>query len=121
MSDERRRLGTEGETRAAAHLARRGYRVVGRNVRAGGVEIDLVAVRADVVIFVEVKTRRSRSRGVPEQAVDARKQARLARAAQAWLREQPRRFRRARLDVIACETDGAGTWRVRHLEGAFEG
>ncbi len=71
-------LGAEGEARAAAHLRRRGYRIVARNVHAGGVEIDLIARRGSLFVFVEVKTRRSRSLGPPEQAVDARKRARLA-------------------------------------------
>jgi putative endonuclease len=120
MPEERRRLGAEGEARAAAHLARAGYRIVDRNVRAGGVEIDLVAERAGLVVFVEVKTRRSRARGAPEEAVDARKRARLARGAAAWLRERRLRFRRARFDVITCEPEPGGAWRLRHWEGAFE-
>jgi putative endonuclease len=117
----RRGLGAEGEARAANHLAGRGYRIVGRNVRAAGVEIDLVARRGAVVVFVEVKTRRSRAQGAPELAVDARKQARLARGAAAWLREHPQLARSARFDVIACEVDAHGGWWIRHLEGAFDG
>ncbi len=116
----RRGLGAEGEARAAHHLAARGYRIVGRNVRAAGVEIDLVARRGSLVVFVEVKTRRSRAQGAPELAVDARKQARLARGAAAWLRLHPGLARRARFDVIACEIDAGGGWRLRHLEGAFD-
>ena len=119
MSQERRRLGTAGEARAAAHLTRRGYRILARNVRAGGVEIDLVACRARMVVFVEVKTRSSRSFGAPELAVDPRKCARLVRGARAWLRENRTAARRVRFDVIACELDG-GSWRIRHLEGAFD-
>ena len=52
-------LGAEGETRAARHLVRRGYRIVARNVRAGGVELDLVVRRGRIIVFVEVKARRS--------------------------------------------------------------
>lgn len=120
MCEERRRLGAEGEARAAAHLARAGYRIVDRNVRAGGVEIDLVAERAGLVVFVEVKTRRSRAHGAPEEAVDARKRARLTRGAAAWLRERRLRFRRARFDVITCEPAPSGQWHLKHWEGAFD-
>jgi putative endonuclease len=120
MSDSRRRLGAEGEARAAAHLARLGYRILDRNVRAGGVEIDLVVARAGLVVFVEVKTRRSPSLGAPEWAVDPRKQARLVRGARAWLHERRPRLRAARFDVVACEVRADGSWRVRHLEGAFD-
>jgi putative endonuclease len=119
-ADRRRSLGHEGESRAAALLERRGYRIVARNVRAGGVEIDLVALRAGVVAFVEVKTRRGRDLGAPEDAVDARKRARLVRGAAAWLHENPRVARRARFDVVTCEAMPDGAWRIRHLEGAFD-
>jgi putative endonuclease len=113
-------LGAEGEARAAEHLRRRGYRIVARNVRAGGVEIDLIARRGSLVVFAEVKTRRSRFLGPPEQAVDARKRARLVRGATAWLRDHPGAARRARFDVIVCEPDPDAGWRVRHLEAAFD-
>lgn len=120
MSDTRRALGAEGEARAAELLRERGYRILARNARAGGVEIDLVARRGSLIAFVEVKTRRTRVHGGPELAVDARKRARLVRGAAAWLREQPERARSVRFDVIAAEIDPGGGWRLRHLEGAFD-
>jgi putative endonuclease len=119
QSDARRALGARGEERAARYLARRGWRILARNVRAGGVELDLVAARAGTVAFVEVKTRRGRRHGAPEEAVDARKQARLVRGARAWLHEQRPRARRVRFDVLVCEVDAAGVWELRHLEDAF--
>ena len=119
-SGDRRSLGSEGESRAAALLERHGYRILARNVRAGGVELDLVAERAGRVAFIEVKTRRTRRFGSPELAVDARKCARLVRGASAWLRENRRRVRSVRFDVIACEVDSRNEWHLRHLEGAFD-
>jgi putative endonuclease len=120
MQDDRRALGAEGETRAASFLARRGYRIEGRNVRLGGVEVDLIVKRGALVAFVEVKTRRSGALGPPELAVDAAKQARLIRAASAWLREHPGRARRLRFDVVACRADASGHWQIDHWPGAFE-
>jgi len=120
MSAEHLTLGAEGEARAAAYLRRRGYRIVGRNVRAGGVEIDLIARRGALVAFVEVKTRRSLAQGPPELAVDAHKIARLLRGAAAWLQRRPGRVREVRFDVVACECDRSGHWHVRHLEAAFD-
>ncbi len=117
----RNELGTEGERRAADHLAARGYRIVGRNVRAGGVEMDLIARRGHLVVFVEVKTRRAGGPGSGEDAVDARKRLRLVRGAAAWMHEQPRGVRRVRFDVIVCECSREEhDWRLRHLEGAFD-
>jgi putative endonuclease len=120
MPDHRRTLGTQGEALAAAHLAREGYRIVGRNVRAGGVELDLVAARGNLRIFVEVKTRWSRSLGLPEEAVDGRKRRRLVRGAAAWLREQCARPANVRFDVITVERSAQGCWTLRHLPGAFD-
>jgi putative endonuclease len=117
----RNELGAEGERRAADHLAARGYRIVGRNVRAGGVELDLIVRRGSLVVFVEVKTRRAGGPGSGEDAVDARKQLRLVRGAAAWICEQPRPIGRARFDVIVCECSrNEQDWRLRHFEGAFD-
>jgi putative endonuclease len=117
----RNELGAEGERRAADHLAARGYRIIARNVRAGGVEMDLIARRGPLVVFVEVKTRREGGPGSGEDAVDARKRLRLVRGAAAWLHEQPRGIRRVRFDVIVCECSREERdWRLRHLEGAFD-
>jgi putative endonuclease len=119
-SAARRALGAEGETRAAAYLSARGYRILERNARAGRVELDLVVARGGVVAFVEVKTRRSRIAGAPEEAVDFRKRERLVRGALAWLAERGVYARRVRFDVVACEWHASGAWSLRHLEGAFD-
>ena len=122
-SDRRALLGAEGETLAAAHLERAGYRIAARNVRVGGVELDLVAVRGGLVVIVEVKSRSGRGWGAPEEAGDARKRARLVRGGLAWLREHRPRARRLRFDVVSCELSGAGPgadWTITHLEAAFD-
>jgi putative endonuclease len=115
-----RGLGLEGEARAARLLESSGYRVLARNARADRVELDLVAERGDTLAFVEVKTRRSSGYGAPEEAVDWRKRRRLVRGAAAWLRANARSASRVRFDVIVCEVDAAGAWRLRHLEAAFD-
>ena len=116
-------LGTEGENRAVRYFEAQGYRIVARNVRAAGVEVDLIVRRRRILVFVEVKTRRSRRFGPPELAVTAAKRARLVLAATAWLRENGRGFAHARFDVIAWQVEsGAGgeaRWRLRHIEDAF--
>ena len=122
MQDDRRALGAEGEARAAAFLARRGYRIVGRNVRSGGIEMDIIASRGALLVFVEVKTRRSARQGPPEAAVDDAKQRRLVRGAAAWLRAHRTGARHVRFDVISCRAPTTGaSWRIDHLEAAFEG
>lgn len=122
--DSRIALGAAGENRAAHYLMRRGYRIVARNVRADRVEIDIIARRGRVLAFVEVKTRRTRAYGFPEDAVDARKRARLVRGAAAWLhlnRGQRRPGQSIRFDVIVCECGAnQAEWQIRHLKSAFD-
>ncbi|MCP4037333.1 MAG: YraN family protein [bacterium] len=121
--DPRRQLGTEGERRAAAFLERRGYRIEESNVRYDGVEIDLIVRRGSLVVFVEVKTRTSDRYGAPELAVDARKQARMIRAAQTWLRTHRGFARSVRFDVVACTVERGhprDAWRIDHLVAAFD-
>ena len=69
---------------------------------------------------MEVKARSGRRFGAPEDAVDARKCARLVRGARAWLHAHGPRRARARFDVIAVERDEDGRLCVRHLPGAFD-
>jgi putative endonuclease len=115
-----RGLGIEGEARAARLLEAGGWSILARNARADRVEIDLVAARGDTIAFVEVKARRARAHGAPEEAVDWRKRRRLVRGAAAWLRASGVRAARVRFDVVVCEPDGAGGMSLRHLEGAFD-
>ncbi len=84
--------------------------------------MDIVARRGPLIVFAEVKTRRTRSMGAPETAVDRRKQARLIRGAAAWLRAHPGVARRVRFDVIVCESAGRADdlWLVRHIQSAFD-
>ena len=120
MTHARRDLGAAGEAAACAHLERHGYRILARNARADRVELDIVAERRGVLVFVEVKTRRSADYGGAAEAVDARKQARIARGAVAWLRATGHRARRIRFDVVTCETAPGGGFRVTHWEAAFD-
>ena len=61
MADGRRLVGDEGEGRAEAFLRDRGFRILGRNVRSPLGELDLVADDHGVLVFVEVKRRRTGS------------------------------------------------------------
>jgi putative endonuclease len=120
VTRSRRELGRAGEALAARHLEQRGYRILARNVRSGGVELDLIARRGKLLVFVEVKTRRARHQGPAVLAVDAAKRARLVRGAVAWLAEARWRTSRVRFDVMGVEPDPRGEWKVEHIEGAFD-
>jgi putative endonuclease len=105
--------GRLAETLAAMSLRLRGYRIVARNVRVAGREIDVVARRGRTLVVCEVKARRSRSRGAPTEAVDLRKRRRMVEAGGMLLAAHPGTDR-VRFDVIAV--DGL---RVSHLPAAF--
>ena len=69
----------------AWHYRLRGYRILARNVRAGGVELDLIVRRGRRLVFCEVKLKEGPRFGDPLEAVDERKRKRLRRGAEAWL------------------------------------
>lgn len=112
--DAARRLGQSAEDRANAHLQAQGLRLVARNYRVRGGEIDLIMRAADAtLVFVEVRARSDRSRGGAAASIDARKQARLVLAARHYLSRlavEPG----CRFDVVAVD-GGELEW----LQGAF--
>jgi putative endonuclease len=81
--------GRAAERRVARHYRLRGFRILARNVRAGGIELDLVVRRGRKVVFVEVKAKDGERYGDPIEAVDEWKQARLRRGIEAWLAAHP--------------------------------
>ena len=99
-------LGRRGERAAEKYLRRNGYRIVARNFRAAGAEIDLVAMDGETLVFVEVKTRRSRDAGAPEEAVDERKQTRMRRAAEVFARRYRADEVEMRFDIAAVDASG---------------
>ena len=111
-------LGRRGERAAERHLRRNGYRIVVRNFRAAGAEIDLVAIEGDTLVFVEVKTRRSRAAGAPEEAVDERKQTRMRRAAEVFARRYRADEIEMRFDIVAVDASGKRL-EIELLRNAF--
>jgi len=111
-------LGSGGERAAADFLVGRGYHILERNFRCRGGEIDLIALDGGVLVFVEVKVRRTLSRGAPIEAVTALKQARVRRAAQEYLTYCGRIFQRIRFDVISVMKTARNT-DITHLKAAF--
>jgi putative endonuclease len=85
MPDTRRRLGQWGEAEAARYLEARGCRVVTTNWRCTAGEVDLVAQDGACLAFVEVRTRRGRAYGTPEESITAAKLARMAAVAESYV------------------------------------
>ena len=103
---------------AVAHLERLGYTIHRRNYRFHRGEIDIVAQDGDTLVFVEVKTRASKSFGDPEEAVTFRKMSQIRKIALGYLSERRGGDRECRFDVIAVEyVEGRPV--IRHIENAF--
>jgi putative endonuclease len=121
----RQRLGARGEEIAARSLAAAGWRIVARNARTRYGELDLVAIDAHALVFVEVKATREGGFAGPERpalAVGPQKQRRIRRLAVAYLAGRPPlpRFAEIRFDVIGISFAADG--RVadyEHIESAF--
>jgi putative endonuclease len=110
-----------GEQAAERYLKRLGYIIVARAERDRLGELDLVAIDGKTIVFVEVKTRVSSSRGYPAEAVDDDKQRRLTRAALSYLRRHDLLEYRARFDVIAVTwPDSQKQSHIEHFKNAFE-
>jgi putative endonuclease len=102
MRTPRAAVGREGEDAATAYLVSLGFRILERNLRGPGGEIDIVAKDGETVVFVEVKRRRTQTFGKALGAVDARKRARIRAVAADYLQfKAPHAY--ARFDVLAID------------------
>ena len=119
--DARRGLGKMGEELAARQLVAAGYEIVARNWRCQEGELDLVAQQGECLVVVEVRTRRGKALGTPEESVTPAKQARLIALAEAYVQavDWPGDWR---IDVVAVELDQSGRLlRVDQYENAVTG
>jgi putative endonuclease len=118
--EARRAQGDAAEDRACRHLEVSGLTIVERNFRTRGGEIDIVARKGDVLVFVEVRSREVPDFGAPEESVTPAKRRRIVGAARRYLSKvPPSSWREARFDVIAIEGVGNAAV-VRHFPAAFD-
>lgn len=121
MSNGRIDLGKWGESVAALHLEAKGYQIQARNWRCARGEIDIVAIDGDELAFVEVKTRKGRILGAPEEALTVKKGRKLIELAQTYLSEKDVDAD-WRIDLVAIELDKSGKLlRCEHITGAVLG
>jgi putative endonuclease len=117
-SDSRAELGRHAERIVAEHLTQLGFEVLGRNVRFGHLEIDIIAQKRDLLVFCEVRARQHDRFVAPAATIDARKIARLRRAAYQWLKANRPGEVDIRFDAAAVVFDQP-EGRVIYYEGAF--
>jgi putative endonuclease len=118
--DPRRGFGQEGEAAAEQYLRHKGYRIVARNLRSPLGELDLVAEDGRVLVFVEVKARRTGAFGGAIYAVHQRKQEKLIQLAALYLARHHIKDRLCRFDVVLLQGVGDGPAQIEHIQNAFE-
>jgi len=119
LSTCRQIVGRWGEDAAAQYLAANGYTLLERNVHSAHGEIDIVASKEGLLVFIEVKTRRSHTFAYPEDSVTRRKQAYLLSAAEAYLQAHPESSESWQFDVIAVEGTPGGKAQIEHFENVI--
>ena len=116
----RKLFGQAGESAAEEYLRRKGYRILARNVRSSLGELDLVAEDDRVLVFVEVKARRTDAFGGAIHAVHHRKQEKLIQLAAQYLARHHIKDRLCRFDVVLLQGSNAVAPQIEHIQNAFE-
>ena len=112
----KRKTGQEQEAKAACFLKTQGYQILEQNYRCKRGEIDLVAREGQYLVFVEVKYRSTNESGLPEEAVDLRKQRQISRVAAWYLTEKGLDiYTPCRFDVVAIDGE-----EIHWIRNAFD-
>ena len=115
MSRKEVSIGDAGEKAAEQFLRKKKkYKIRERNWRHGKDEIDLIATEEEILVFVEVKTRRAGGLVPGYYSVDKRKKRALKRAAQAYLKTLNQKPRTYRLDVVEVNHQPGKDWEILH-------
>ncbi|MBA4602441.1 YraN family protein [Thermoactinomyces mirandus] len=118
--DMRKRVGRQGEELAARYLQENGYQIIDQNWTTRQGELDIIALKGQQLVFVEVRTTQSGKFGYGLESVGYRKQEKLRQLALQYLRENPVYYGSFRFDVISVLWDRQGMrTEVQHIEGAF--
>ncbi|EEI85415.1 putative TIGR00252 family protein [Anaerococcus lactolyticus ATCC 51172] len=112
----KREIGDFGEEFTASYLEKKGYRILDRNYSKPFGEIDVIAIKDDLIAFVEVKTRNSDDFAYAAESVDFYKQQRIRRASQAYLVENDMTDFLMSFDVSEIYLD---TRKINYIENAF--
>jgi putative endonuclease len=112
------KIGIKGEQIAADYLLNKGYIILHRNWRWGKKEIDIIAIKDNILVVVEIKTRSGSDLLFPEESVNRKKQGFLKEAATVFMDENPQ-YIHLRFDIISILMDGGLVKEIVHFEEAF--
>lgn len=110
--------GQVGELAALHYIENLGYRILAKNWRYKHLEVDLIAMDGPVLLFIEVKTRRSSSHGLPHEAVNYQKQQQLDRAANLYI-SYIKHQGEIRFDIVSVLIDSSNKYKIEHIKDAF--
>ena len=114
-----RATGQLGEKLAQDFLKERSYQIVGTNYRTPDGEVDILASKDGILVFIEVRAKTSRTFGTPEESVTPRKKQRLVKVAQNYVQTHDIQESSWRIDFIAVELDNKGNvLRIEQIENA---
>ena len=111
-------LGKKGELAAKELLLEKGYQILEENWRYRNAEVDLIASISDVIVFVEVKSRSSKTFGLPQDFVSKKKINLLSKSASAYMDLVNHNWE-IRFDIIAISFYKEEVTNIEHLEDAF--
>lgn len=94
------KTGNQGEAMAAEHLTGAGFNILHQNWRHSHWEVDIIACKDNILHFIEVKTRRTKKFGHPEEAVSKKKIRNLINASEEYLYQQPQ-WKRIQFNILA--------------------
>ncbi|WP_073997512.1 YraN family protein [Anaerococcus urinomassiliensis] len=114
--NEKRKIGDFGEDLAVSYMSEKGYEILSRNYLKPYGEIDIVAIKDDIICFVEVKTRKSSNFAYPREAVNYHKQQRIIKASQMYMMENNINSYLMRFDVVEVFTESR---KINYIENAF--
>ena len=118
MQHHNKDTGFLGENKAVEYLISIGYTILHQNWRYKHLEIDIIAAKGNYLHIVEVKTRRTRTYGFPEQHIDAKKMQHLKNGAALFQYQHPK-WKLLQFDVIAIQLHATGQWELFLIEDVY--
>lgn len=110
--------GIKGENVAASVLLKKGYKILQRNWRSGKHEVDIIAKESNTLIFVEVKTRVTKSFGNPLEMVSQAQRNRIIKSANHYVTEHENETLNIRFDLVSV-LDTGSELEIEHIEDAY--
>ncbi|MFZ1290962.1 MAG: YraN family protein [Melioribacteraceae bacterium] len=119
MENNKKETGDRGEKIAFDLLNEKGFEIIEKNYHYGHGEIDIIAKDKNILVFVEVKTRKNLEFGEPELAVTKNKQRQIRKIAEAYLYEKEIKDIDCRIDVIGILLNKNLPPKITYIENAF--